>query len=646
MKMLVFECKKLFRASGFKKLSLGILAFCFLWIFFSEIPITEPQKQQDHISNYSDNISYAIRIAERNRIDYGYTAGNESYIVKYQEDIISIYSNLLEKGIAPKPVVGWDEYFSYTADDLCLFIFAVLVGVILSMTEYDNRTDSLARITPNGRKSVSRKIIVFAISAFAFSVVEMLLTLLGFAIRFGLSSPFVPICSVIEFLYCPYDITIFEYLILSLLIKSLNILLLMLISAFNANIFKSYIPSIFSSASVIVLSFGTSSFPSNSGWIYINPYAIGITDDIFVRYRSVNLFGYSASVSVIIAAFILFSCILLSVLLAFRNRQSNSNTFFRTLEKKILHIREVAKAKIDRVHIFTQKRHSLFVSEAKKCFIKSKLIILCIIMLCVKIYFIGSELPPASSYEPHYRDICNDMAGTLTDNKRLEIRSKLEESRDIISQNERMHSDFNNGRITYEEYSAYRNKLDLALADEFAYTNLYSQCERIDIASENGIEAQLIYDTGWLYLFEKGADIILYAFLLMFFCGIYSMEYNNGFDRIARSTQKGIQALDKAKIKLAIVVTSVAFLLFFGLDIAVLSNDFPITNFNFSSASIILNSPSFPLWISLVILATAKLAIALILSCITCLLSRFLKKPYLSFAAGLLIVASLYITKL
>ena len=84
------------------------------------------------------------------------------------EDIISIYSNLLEKGIAPKPVVGWDEYFSYTADDLCLFIFAVLVGVILSMTEYDNRTDSLARITPNGRKSVSRKIIVFAISAFAF----------------------------------------------------------------------------------------------------------------------------------------------------------------------------------------------------------------------------------------------------------------------------------------------------------------------------------------------------------------------------------------------------------------------------------------------------------------------------------------------
>lgn len=643
MKMLTFEWKKLIRSSGFKNLCIAIAVICFLLIFLAEIPETEPQKQQEHISNYNANIAYTVRVAERNRMDYTYTSGNESYIVKYQEDIIEIYSSLLEKGVKPEETVGWNEFFSYATDDLCLLLFAVIVGVILTMTEYDNRTNVLLKITRFGKRSTGRKITVFATASFGFAVITTLVTILGFAIRFGLSSPFVPLCSVMEFLYCPYDISIFEYLIISLLIKTLNMFSVMLFSACIADLLRSYIAAFFASICVSAAGYGISLIPTNSGWVYLNPYSLGMTDNAFERYRAVNLFGDSVSLSVLIAGFLLLLCSLLCALLILVSGRNKEASVFSNLERSSKRLFSEFKKKTSMIHTHMPKRHSLFVCEVKKCFIKSKLLILCIIMLCIKLYYAEGTIPQASGYEPYYRNICNEMAGELTEEKREIIQNKLTESKEIISRQEEMRNAFNNGTVTYEEYSAYREKLDLAFADEFAYGSLYRQCLRIDKAAANGIKAQLLYDTGWRYLFEAGSDIILYAFLLLFFCGIYSMEYNSGFDKIARTTSCGTKALHRAKIKLTVAVTVIAFLLFFGTDIVNLTNAYPLTNAAFSLASIIEVGSSIPLWVAMLLSVGIKLALSVMLSVLICQLSRILKKTYLSFTAGLFFAALFYI---
>lgn len=642
MKMFIFEWRKLIRSSGFKSLCIGILVINFLLIFFADISESNPQKQQEHISNYNANISYTVRVAERNRIDYEYTSGDDSYIVKYQEDIIEIYSSLLEAGNSPEESSGWNEYFSYKADDFCLLLFAVTVGIILSVTEHDNRTDTLQKITRFGKKSIRRKIAVFAISSLGFAVIVTLLTLLGFGIRFELSSPFVPLCSVIKFLYCPYNVSVFEYLLISLLVKTLNMFSLMLLSAWISNLSKSYIASVFVSVCTIAAGFGISQIPANSGWLYINSYSLGISDAAFERYRSVNIFGYSVSVSIIIALFLFTVCALLCALLFADNRRYKETSVFANFEKSVKRLVSKAKEKSGVLYARASKRKSLFVCEAKKSFIKSRLIILCAIMICIKLYYTESNLPQASSYEPYYRSICNEIAGELTEDKRAVIQNKLSQSKEIIAQHEKMRNDFNNGAVTYEEYSAYREKLDLAFADEFAYGKLYEQCLRIDRANANGIKAQLLYDTGWRCLFEVGADIILYAFLLLFFCGIYSMEYNNGFDKIAHTTACGMKALHKAKVKLAVTVAFVAFLIFFGTDLFYLVRLYPLANAGFPLASVIEDASSVPLWSAMLLFVGIKLALAVALSVLICQLSRFLKKTYLSFSAGILVTALLF----
>lgn len=638
MKLFVFELKKLFRQGGFKKLCIALSVVCFLLVFFGTVAQTEPSAQMEHIRNYDANISYVVRVAERNRLEYAYNAGEDSYIVRYQEDVIALYSSLIEKGVQPEEVSGWNEYFSFTADDLLLLLFAVMVGVILTLTEHDNKTEAILKTAKYGRKSVGCKVAVFALSAVSISVLVTLSSLLGFGIRFGLSSPFVPLCSVIEFLYCPYDLSVFSYLLLSLLIKSVNMLSLMLFSACIASLFKSYIASFFASLCVLAGGYGVSLLTTNSGWIHINPYSIGMTDAVFERYRSVNLFGGSVSLLGILSACLAFVCFALCGLFLFGSlRQIGSSAvpgFEKSIRRSLLNVKEKLCSVLGGRK---PKRRSLFVSEAKKSFLKSKLIVLCIIMLGVKLYSANASVIPVDEYEKYYRKLCYELSGELTDEKQFHIQDKLRESEEIISGLDKVRNDFNSGLLTSEEYSKYREKCNAAYADQYAYEKLYEQCVRIEAAKMNGIGAQLLYDTGWIYYFDTGADVLLYAFLLLFFCGTYAGEYSTGFHAIAETTAGGMKALHRAKIKLAVVVATVAFGIFFTADLLFLIRSYPLASAEVSLASVVSIDSALPLWTAMLLSAGAKLLLSLVLSVLICLLSRYLKKTYLSFAAGILL---------
>lgn len=643
MKGLAFEWKKLFRLGGFKNLCNALLTVCFLLVLFGEITPMESQTQAEHIANYDANISYVIRVAERNRLEYAYTSGNDSYIVRYQDDVIGLYSSLVEKGVSPEEVSGWNEYFSFAADDWIPLLFAVMVGVILTMVEYDNRTDTVLKITRYGKRSAEWKIAVFVISAVLFSVLITFVSLLGFGIRFGLSSPFVPLCSVIEFLYCPYDFSIFAYLLISLLIKTANMLALMLFSACIANLFKSYTVSFFGSLCVLAGGYGISLIVTNSSWIHVNPYSLGMTDAVFERYRAVNLFGESVSLSAILSACLVFACLVLCGLFLFGYGRYHESSAISGFEKSVKHFTLKIK---DRARSLLggrkPKRQSLFVSEAKKSFLKSKLIILCVMMLCAKLYYASDSIVPVDEYEQYYREICHELTGELTDEKQVLIQTKLSESEEIISGLEKRRNDFNSGLITSEEYSEYREKCNIAFADQYAYGKLYEQCMRIEKANDNGIKAQFLYDTGWMSFFDAGADIVLYALLLLFFCGTYAMEYNSGFVKIAETTIGGMKALHKAKIMLVFVVTVIAFGIFFMADLLFLINSYPLANAGFPLASVTDGSYAIPLWTAMLLFALRECILSVLLSFIIYMLSRFLKKTYLSFAAGLVIVALLF----
>ena len=114
MKLLKYEAKKLFRSAGFVYLCVGMLILNLLSCFF----IPSFAESDGYIEKYESNIAYVIRVAERNLLEYEATVGDENYIVCYQRDVIDRYTNLLDNGVKPKKVRGWNEFFKNRYDDL------------------------------------------------------------------------------------------------------------------------------------------------------------------------------------------------------------------------------------------------------------------------------------------------------------------------------------------------------------------------------------------------------------------------------------------------------------------------------------------------------------------------------------------------
>lgn len=640
MKMIVFEAKKLWRMAGLRKLCTVILVLNLLAVMFGGLSEPDAAASEAHRENYENNISYVIRVAERNRAEYEITAGRDSYLVRYQEQVIGHYSVLLEEEVRPLPVRGWNAFFDHRADDVLLMVLVILLGVSLTVTERDCGTHTLLRLTSRGRAAYRSKLVLLSLLALVLPWLMNAVTALGIALRFGLSSPAVPLCSVIDFAYCPLGISILSYLALSSLMRSLSLLALALFSAWAASVVGSYLAAFFVSAGALLSGFGLSQ--TDGVPAFLNPYVLTLVDPLWKRYRAWNLFGLSIPLigtAVILSAWL---CLVLAALFMRATRQSVTAQPFerlgKALSQKLSRLGETCRALLPARR---PRRRSLLASEAKKSFIKSRLLLLCAVMLIAKLAYADATAPKVYTNEVYYRQVCEALTGSLTEEKRQQIEDTLAESAAILAQETTMRNNRISGLITEEEYSVYQGECDRAYLDKYAYERLAAQCRRIDAAAARGQEAYIVYDSGWNTALSRGADVLLYAFLALFFSGIYAMEYQYGMDRTAKTTARGAASLHKSKLALAAIVGLVAFVVFWSVDTVILLRALPLPHAAFPLASVRETALSLPLWLTLSLSSLWHLIKALVLSVGVCGLSRLLKRVYLTLPAALLLALAL-----
>lgn len=284
------------------------------------------------------------------------------------------------------------------------------------------------------------------------------------------------------------------------------------------------------------------------------------------------------------------------------------------------------------------RRSSLVAIEAKKSFFKSQLLLLCLVMLFVKIGYVYKTAPKEDAHERYYRRLCMEMEGELTEEKQKRILDALAESQAIMEQSESMRNAAMNGMISSEEYSVYLRSLSTAEMEHGVYQRLQLQCSRIYQARQQGHEGYIVYDTGWQKLFDAPWDIILCCLLLFFFCGNYSVDYQSGFHRIAATSKRGMGALHRAKLVLALLVSIGAYWLFTGIDLFFLMREFPLTGGTFPLISIKATSFSVSLRAYAFLLLFIKMVSAIGVGWIFLLCSRFVKRTYLSLPVCLLLL--------
>ena len=414
---------------------------------------------------------------------------------------------------------------------------------------------------------------------------------------------------------------------------------LMLLSAVVSAFFKSYLVSIFVSSGAVVVGYYLSNLEAKNEWVYLNSYAAGLTDPFFERYRAISVMGAPVSILTIVIVAIISLSLTLMIVYAFSFCRGTENNLFSKIEKGAATLYYLCKEKLSTiVPRSAPKRRSLLLTEIKKSFVKSHLIILCVIMLLIKIGYSDETKPHVDYWEEHYKEVCYSYMGELTDEKRESIDLVISESEAVMSKMSAMQNAVVNGTITSAEYNAYMEEYQLASLNHSSYGRLKQQCARIDAAAEKGIKAELTYDSGWIYFLSQGVDVVLLAFLLLFFSGIYRMEYQNGFDRIAATTSRGMGALHKNKLLLSAIVASVAFAIYSCVDMIIAIQSYSFPSAGIALASVTPTSIPITLWMAMVIKFAVGLALAVAFTALICIISRLLKRTYLTIPVGLMVI--------
>ena len=378
MKLIGYELKKIFSSKGILLLAVTLLVANAALNFFLPSGTAPERSDEEYIAGYRDDIRRVIRLAERNIADL--SAGGDGFVVDYQRKVIEKYTALAESGQTPAPISGWSEYVSMTGRVTLLLAWAVVTGSAVMLCEQDHGMLSFLCISKKGVGAYKAKLwlllFLSAGSAAVFSAADLAVC----GIKYGFSGMHAPLVSVRSMEFCPYAVSIAGYIVIQYAAVTLLAFAAAVLSALIGKLSGSYIFTFLCGGAVC-------------GALYASGFDV---NSLFARYRALDLFGRAVDALPFYAAGLLVSCAFLCAAFCLAgNRRTALGERLRRAERMLFGnittlLEKVAKNKRPR----RSKRHGMYVYELKKVFISSKLILLAVLLLGAKIYYLaGTERP-------------------------------------------------------------------------------------------------------------------------------------------------------------------------------------------------------------------------------------------------------------
>ena len=615
MKLLRYELKKLFSSKGILFLVTVLLLVNALLCYLSPSGVDKKRSDEEYVAGYRSDIERVIRLAERNIADL--SGGGDSFVIRYQKKVIEKYTAILGSGQIPERISGFDEYVAMSGQISLLLLLAVILGSRVILCEHDSRMKSFLCISKRGNRTYVNKLWLMLFLSFGLSAVFSILNLTVCGIKFGFSGLQAPVVSVQSMEFCPYPMSIIGYILTVYVISSALTFLVALLSAVVGKLSGSYIFTFLSGGTVCTC-------------LYLSGFDLG---SLFTRYRALNLFGIAVDSLPFYAILLLLTGAFLGTLFCLvGNRQTSFGERMRRAENLLLEKTDAVRKKVlNRKRPRRVRRHGLYVYELKKIFVSSKLILLVILLLGVKIYFCVENDRQDDLYEREYYRLCTELGGELTEDKSATITIGLAQCEAILSRYEEMKAQVQNGLITSEEYNEYLQKLYAAEVRQSAFLRLDEQRRHIESLRAAEKEAKIIYDSGWRALFGAKPDLYLYALILLLFAGIYPFEYKGGMDRLLPSVKHGGYTLDRTKFLTAATVSALLFLIFTATDLAFIIRQYPLEMLSAPSLSVI-GIPiqtNAPLILYAILFEFRRMLGFVLLSVTVCVASKLLRKPYL-----------------
>ena len=504
-----------------------------------------------------DGVISNAELFQQEYIAYGMSA--DSYEYRYQSDVIDIYSVNKNLPIRIEDRNGWDTYFTYTSGNICLILFLLALVPGLLLDEKKNGTFPIIRATRKGRIALisTKYLTLLLLSAFAvltFSATTWVI----FGIENGGYSSLSNFVQIFEAnAYCPYIVTVGEYLGLTLLIKILTLFamgsLLLTVSLLLKNHALSYLSGLVFGGANFVIYF-TGFLDQNNPLRLLNIFTVMDTEVCFSRYYAINVFG--RCLQYLPAIFIFFGLILVG------SAVCTAVLYCRTPGVHKIRLNKKIKLSIPN-RAFPSLSRSVGGYEVHKHMVAGKWILLLVAVLLIKGYTVQTTDTVAYSFsDAVYMDYMELLEGEVTDEKLAYIEDERANIDYLMSAEAEMKEKYQRKEITFAEYMEFQDDLETAKAKEPVFATVEAQRDHLLALRERGIEGDFVYVTGWNHMFTRSFDYILYAFALVFGAVLFTTEYGSGMAGILRTTKHGRGRLFATKYVLAIAVCGILAIIF------------------------------------------------------------------------------------
>ena len=619
MKQLFFEIRKI----GLSKLTVAIILCLLLLSAGLAYRQASGAPESEQTRGYTQTISSVVFNAKR-QLQQSLYYSEDSYASLYFEDVIEIYTDLKELELAEQPVNGWDTYLLFSAANPLLLICAVFVSVQLFGVDSKTGILPILYATAGGRmRYILNKLLAMVLSSVALTALFFGVTLVAMLPACEFSGLGEYAQSFRAFIVAPYAMRTWQAILLLFAVRSciavfVSALVGLLTYALRNRLVSLLLAVLVYAANALLD--GRTYLNSDVVFDHCNLVAATDATTLFSKYQCVRIFG--RPVSVLIAILVLYTALALICMGA-----------VVLLHQRFVSIRLGGRERRAQHGGVRVRNNSALLGWEFKKIAKNRVVVLAVALLLVVAAVSGvlAYKKYTSKSDQLYYNYVQDLA-PLNDAQRWEY---LNAEAERISQ-------------AYKNYFAYREAMSsmqgfegdvVRVENEYYYACLHEQplarvTEACAYQSERGLDGlTLLYDTGWMTLFESGDSILLFLAIQMIATFLASAEYSSGFSGILPTTPRGRRETQRAKLQLCLISTTVLFAAFTAMQLLpiILAYGFEDAGATLVSLQTYQNAaPGLALWQYAILIVLARYIACMLVSVLACCLTGVIKVSYLS----------------
>lgn len=589
--IVLYEAKKLLKSKSAVILFILLAVFNIVISFFG-VPADNvtAQKKYDKVAA---NVIYTAKVNLSQIVD------KESESALYQKDIIARFERLQES-VKVAPVKGFDSLLMSPYPYLSALIFSAYAAIYLALSEHSANLVLLSCKQKRARVALS-KLAVLALCALGSVLLFCLSYALGTLFAVGFSGALAPVQSIMAYIRCPYGINVLTAMALRVAFSFAAALFASFFVHLAALAVKKIIPAL-----VCVIAF--------VGADYILADAAG--QDIFSLFYNFNfrvlicgeyLARYSGMK---IGAFVTQSFIMLAVLALGAIAFGALSVFVFCRSGSIKSIG--AKRGFLRKGSFHGKSFGFY--ELKKLF-RGKTVIIVLILVVFKAVALNMQVEkPNSDYENVYKYYLAEMEdmGYSTQNayvmrEILKCEEKMEEAETY------MNAYMDGKEDDHEKFLEYSAEIGAEELKHDVLIDINSQLAKVSVIRDRGLDAKVIYATGWNALFSLSPDYICTVLLAFVLIPYALLDKESGLEPVVRASvigkKRGARKLILKKMLLMMGFSVAVALAFFALDLWLVHRRIGLASFGEYAVGTVLPEPMWSLRLWQVLLLRAVMAL-------------------------------------